>query len=283
MNKLLAGIYLLILSFATVISLYIPEHTTEAEEAIVIPKEAIRLRILANSDSEKDQELKKKIRDDVNKEITEWVSDLTSLPEARELLKSKLPEIQQIAIRRAEAEGITTPIKVDFGKATFPTKLYGQFLYPAGEYEAIVITIGEGEGANWWCVLYPPLCFLDFSNGLAVSPGVEEDSERVEEPIQAEIEESVDKETEEDTAEEEPVEMNQEEKEEEASVSVEEELVVHEAAAEKEKKAEQEEKRASSPEREKTERPLEEPLYAEGEPQAVELRLAIVEFFKRDK
>ena len=65
-------------------------------------------------------------------------------------------------------------MNVKFGKVQFPTKLYGQFLYPAGEYQAILITLGSGEGANWWCVLYPPLCFLDFSNGVAVSDGFEE-------------------------------------------------------------------------------------------------------------
>lgn len=206
MNKLLAGIYILILSIGTIISLYIPDQVAEAEETIVIPKEAIRLRILANSDNKADQELKRKIRDDVNAEITKWVSDLESLPEARRLLKSKLPEIQKIARERAEREGMQSEVQVDFSQAKFPTKLYGQFLYPAGEYEAIVITIGEGNGANWWCVLYPPLCFLDFSTGTAVSPGVEESNE---------------------------------------------------------------------PDSEK------EPVYAEGEPKAPEVKLAIVEFFKK--
>ncbi|MFK2825624.1 stage II sporulation protein R [Bacillus sp. B190/17] len=188
MNKLIAGIYLIILSLSTITSLYIPNQAAEAEETIVIPKEAIRLRILANSDSTEDQELKRKIRDDVNTEITKWVSDLESLPEARRLLKSKLPEIQQIALKRAEKEGVSNSIQVNFGKAKFPTKLYGQFLYPAGEYEAIVITIGEGTGANWWCVLYPPLCFLDFSSGTAVSPGIEENvqQDQTKEPVYAE-------------------------------------------------------------------------------------------------
>ncbi|MEK4027707.1 MULTISPECIES: stage II sporulation protein R [Bacillaceae] len=195
MNRLIAGIYLLILSIGTIMSLYIPDQAAEAEETIVIPKEAIRLRILANSDNATDQELKRKIRDDVNKEITKWVSNLESLPEARRLLKSKLPEIQEIAIKRAREEGIQTNIKVNFGQAKFPTKLYGQFLYPAGEYEAIVITIGEGNGANWWCVLYPPLCFLDFSNGTAISPGVEENnhSDQQKVPVYAEGEEQVPK------------------------------------------------------------------------------------------
>ena len=69
-------------------------------------------------------------------------------------------------------------VKVEFGVVEFPTKLYGEFLYPAGEYEAILITLGEGKGANWWCVLFPPLCFLDFSNGVAVSEGFDEEEEK---------------------------------------------------------------------------------------------------------
>ena len=145
------------------------ESVRASEEAVVIPEEAIRLRILANSDSEEDQEIKRQIRDEVNANITNWVGELTSLEAARQVLKSKLPDIQQIAQQYVEEHGLQQEVKVEFGKASFPTKLYGQYLYPAGEYEAIVITLGEGSGANWWCVLFPPLCFLDFSNGTAVS------------------------------------------------------------------------------------------------------------------
>lgn len=166
--------YLLLLSFATILSLYMPKNEATAQEETVIPNEAIRLRILANSDSDEDQALKRKVRDAVNAEITQWVQDLTSLEEARNTIKSGLPEIQKIAEEVVAHENETQSVKVDFGKVDFPTKLYGQFLYPAGEYEAILITLGEGEGANWWCVLFPPLCFLDFSNGVAVSEGFEE-------------------------------------------------------------------------------------------------------------
>ncbi|MBM7648349.1 stage II sporulation protein R [Bacillus ectoiniformans] len=188
MNKFTAVLYLLLLSIGTIVSLYIPDQAAEAEETIVIPKEAIRLRILANSDNASDQDLKRKIRDAVNAEITKWVADIESLPKARALLKEKLPEIQAIAMKTAEEEGSSQSVKAEFGKVKFPTKLYGQFLYPAGEYEAILITIGEGEGANWWCVLYPPLCFLDFSNGAAVGPGIEENSaeDQEKEPVYAE-------------------------------------------------------------------------------------------------
>ena len=167
----LAIIYLLILTIGTIFSLYIPkQEAVKADAAMaVIPDEAIRLRILANSDREADQAVKRLIRDEVNQDITGWVAELTSLEEAREVIMSHLDEIQATAESVIAKEGLNQSVKVDFGQAKFPTKLYGQFLYPAGDYEAVIITLGEGEGANWWCVLFPPLCFLDFSNGTAVS------------------------------------------------------------------------------------------------------------------
>lgn len=178
MKKSAAIIYILLLCAGTILSLYTPKNEVTAKEAMVIPNEAIRLRILADSDLEKDQNIKRLIRDEVNKEITTWVQELTSIEAAREVIKSRLPEIQAIAERVVAAEGATQSVKTEFDKVQFPTKLYGKFLYPAGEYEAILITIGEGEGANWWCVLYPPLCFLDFSNGEATSEGFDENDSK---------------------------------------------------------------------------------------------------------
>jgi stage II sporulation protein R len=164
-----------VLSLGTMLSLYMPKTEAAAKESIVIPGEAIRLRILANSDYEEDQAIKRKVRDAVNAQITLWVQDLTSMEKARTVIKAKLPEIQAISEQVVREQGSNQSVNVEFGKVQFPTKLYGQFLYPAGEYQAILITLGSGEGANWWCVLYPPLCFLDFSNGVAVSDGFEEE------------------------------------------------------------------------------------------------------------
>ncbi|MET3699027.1 stage II sporulation protein R [Bacillus oleivorans] len=178
--KILAGLYLLILVIGTVLSLYIPKNEVTANEALVIPNEAIRLRILANSDSEKDQAVKRKVRDEVNQAITVWVSELTSLEAARDTIRGNLPKIEEIAKRILKEEGLHYSVNVDFEEVQFPTKLYGDFLYSAGTYEAVLITLGEGSGANWWCVLFPPLCFVDFSNGIATSPGFEENGKKVE-------------------------------------------------------------------------------------------------------
>lgn len=193
-TKLIAVIYIIILSIGTVLSLYIPKNEVTANDIIVIPSEAIRLRILANSDHEKDQVVKRQVRDAINAEITKWVSDLTSVEEARSLIQSKMPEIQKIAEKVLIENELQQTVKAEYGKKVeFPTKLYGEFLYPAGEYEAILVTLGEGQGANWWCVLFPPLCFLDFSNGVAVSEGFDEEEEKTakveKEPVFVEEEE----------------------------------------------------------------------------------------------
>ncbi|WP_192894771.1 stage II sporulation protein R [Neobacillus notoginsengisoli] len=174
-NKTLVWLYLVVLSIATIANLYAPQTKAAGKEEIVIPGEAIRLRILANSDRQGDQELKRMVRDAVNERITEWVSELTNLDEARMVIQSHLPEIEAEARKVLQENGSSQQAKAEFGKVQFPTKLYGEYLYPAGEYEAILITLGEGKGANWWCVLFPPLCFLDFSSGTAVrSPGFED-------------------------------------------------------------------------------------------------------------
>lgn len=173
---------------------------TSAQGQQVIPDEAIRLRILANSDTDEDQALKRKVRDAVNAEITEWVAELTSIEAARELIQERLPEIEKIVARVLEEENSNQSYTVDYGRnVQFPTKLYGQFLYPAGEYEAILISLGEAEGANWWCVLFPPLCFLDFSTGDAIEASDEEGKDvaieqDVEKKEQVEKEEKKDKE-----------------------------------------------------------------------------------------
>ncbi len=133
-----------------------------------IPKESIRLRIIANSDSFQDQWLKRKVRDSIVEQMNQWVKDLHSYDEARSFVAKKLPKLQQIVDNTIQQYGFSYKAVVDFGKVPFPTKLYGSYVYPAGDYEALRVRIGEAKGQNWWCVLFPPLCFIDMSNGDAV-------------------------------------------------------------------------------------------------------------------
>ncbi|MEW4215133.1 stage II sporulation protein R [Bacillus thuringiensis] len=161
--------YLLILLIGAQLLVQFGYMKADAKGPSVIPKEAVRLRILANSDSDKDQALKRKVRDEVKAQIDGWVADLTSFEEARKVIQSHIPEIEKTVENTLKREGSRDSFQVKFSKnVKFPTKVYGNFIYPAGEYEAVLITIGEGEGANWWCVLFPPMCFLDFSSGTAV-------------------------------------------------------------------------------------------------------------------
>ncbi|PEC80523.1 stage II sporulation protein R [Bacillus cereus] len=161
--------YLLILLIGAQLLVQFGYMKADAKGPSVIPKEAVRLRILANSDSDKDQALKRKVRDEVKAQIDGWVTDLTSFEEARKVIQSHIPEIEKTVENTLKREGSKDSFQVKFSKnVKFPTKVYGNFIYPAGEYEAVLITIGEGEGANWWCVLFPPMCFLDFSSGTAV-------------------------------------------------------------------------------------------------------------------
>lgn len=181
MKKQVIIFILLLLIGANLIQIF-DRSIVEAEGPVVIPDEAIRLRILANSDSPEDQEVKRKVRDAVNAEITTWVEDLTSIEAARALIEERVPEIEAIAKNVLVEEGINQTVKVDFDyDVNFPTKIYGNYIYPAGQYEAILITLGNGGGANWWCVLFPPLCFLDFSNGDAVDRNKEKSETTVNE------------------------------------------------------------------------------------------------------
>lgn len=146
-------------------------QATAQDDIQEIPDEAIRLRILANSDDEADQDIKHLVRDQVSQQVSDWVEHMTDIDEARELIASRLPEIEQIiadTLQEAHVDNQTFDVTYR-DDVTFPTKLYDTYLYPAGEYEAILITIGEGQGSNWWCVLFPPLCFVDFSDGASVA------------------------------------------------------------------------------------------------------------------
>lgn len=171
--------FFILVTMASMFSLYLPKSFAQEEDVVVIPNEAIRLRILANSNSEQDQRIKRIVRDRVNAQITEWVSELTSMEAAREKIITNLDILEATAKEVLEENGVNQKVQIRFGEVDFPTKLYGNFLYPAGKYEAVLITLGEGTGANWWCVLFPPLCFLDFSSGTAVSDGFEDKGKNV--------------------------------------------------------------------------------------------------------
>ncbi|MEN1967661.1 stage II sporulation protein R [Lentibacillus sp. N15] len=191
MKKLVFFIAVIILIFLIMPTKGMFQQASSEQGYQVIPDDAIRLRILANSDNDEDQRVKRAVRDEVNKSIAGWVEDIADIDKARKVIQGKLPEIETIVDTVLEKENAPQSFQVEYGeKVSFPTKVYGNFLYPAGEYEAVLITLGEGEGANWWCVLFPPLCFLDFSNGTTVAKAASSEKEVVPEE-QANEEEEV--------------------------------------------------------------------------------------------
>jgi stage II sporulation protein R len=133
-----------------------------------IPQESIRLRILANSDSVSDQALKRQVRDAIVEQMNGWVTGPTSLEEARLLVKERLGELEAVTGDVIKRYGYNYTYQVELGVVPFPAKMYGSKVYPAGDYEAVRVTIGAGNGQNWWCVLFPPLCFVDTARGEAV-------------------------------------------------------------------------------------------------------------------
>ncbi|SDO63772.1 stage II sporulation protein R [Paenibacillus sp. yr247] len=163
--------HLLLVAFALIVMITCWEsnRTNAAVISPTIPEESIRLRILANSDSPQDQALKREIRDAIIARMQNWVVGPQSLEEARAVVIAHLPEFDLLVGQMIEARGYSYSHAVELGKVPFPTKMYGNEVYPAGDYEALRVTIGTGEGQNWWCVLFPPLCFVDSLSGEAVA------------------------------------------------------------------------------------------------------------------
>ncbi|MCT4618959.1 MAG: stage II sporulation protein R [Marinisporobacter sp.] len=126
----------------------------------------IRFHVLANSDSPEDQALKLKVRDRIISEMNPKFDKSKSLDETREIIKENLKSIEKIAMEEIKKNNYGYFVKASLGDFDFPTKNYGCITMPAGNYEALRVVIGKGEGANWWCVLFPPLCFIDMKNGL---------------------------------------------------------------------------------------------------------------------
>lgn len=116
----------------------------------------IRLHVIANSDSESDQSLKLAVRDGVLNKIKELNADTKR--DASDYIKNEGDDIAALCDGILKENGSNDTVHIEFGKENYPARYYDSFALPAGEYTSLRIVIGEGEGRNWWCVLYPPLC-----------------------------------------------------------------------------------------------------------------------------
>ena len=131
-----------------------------------LAEQIIRLHVRADSDSDEAQELKMKVKSSVVAYIEPLLRDSTGIDESRQILNDNIEAIRDNALDTLQDNGCEDDVSVYFENAYFPAKSYGDVTFPPGEYEAFRIDIGKASGRNWWCVLYPPLCFVDASYGV---------------------------------------------------------------------------------------------------------------------
>jgi stage II sporulation protein R len=171
MNK--RSVALVVFALIMLLAIWEGNKTNAAVVDGLIPQDSIRLRILADSDSPRDQRIKRDVRDALVAQMKEWIKGPTTLEEARAIASDRMPELGAIVQAVLDTYDTDYGYKIELGQVPFPTKVYGGAVYPAGDYEALRVTLGDGEGQNWWCVLFPPLCFVDGVTGDAVSERAE--------------------------------------------------------------------------------------------------------------
>ncbi|NJD02642.1 MAG: stage II sporulation protein R [Ruminiclostridium sp.] len=134
----------------------------------------IRLHVIANSDSPADQELKRDVRDKVMEYMKLQLGASKNVDQTRIIIKENIDKLKAVIKDEIIRQGWDYDVRISLGSYPFPTKSYGDIALPAGNYEALRVVIGKGEGANWWCVIFPPLCFVDVTHGTVPEP-VKED------------------------------------------------------------------------------------------------------------
>lgn len=131
-----------------------------------ISESVFRLHVIANSDSDEDQNLKYKVRDRLLDYMNNLCSDTKTKEEAMQIANNNLEQFKEIAEGVVKENGYNYLVDVSISKTDFPTKTYGDIVLPAGNYDALNVKIGSSSGHNWWCVMFPPLCFVDVSSGI---------------------------------------------------------------------------------------------------------------------
>jgi stage II sporulation protein R len=125
-----------------------------------------RLHVIANSDSDEDQNLKYIVRDNLLEYMNNLCSNCTTKEQAITLANEHKEDFKRIALNTIYDQGFNYDVNINIGQFDFPTKTYGDISLPAGYYDALRVEIGEAKGQNWWCVMFPPLCFVDISSGI---------------------------------------------------------------------------------------------------------------------
>lgn len=139
-----------------------------------ISSSVFRLHVIANSNSDEDQSLKYKVRDNLLNYMNNICKDCNSKEEAINIVSKHQEEFKQVALETIKNEGYSYNVEIEIGNFEFPTKHYGDISLPAGFYDALKVEIGKAEGRNWWCVMFPSLCFVDVSSGIVPKESKEE-------------------------------------------------------------------------------------------------------------
>lgn len=156
----------IILSFLLFIYISICAFSYAQNVSTDIANSVFRLHVIANSDSEEDQNLKYIVRDSLLNYMNSICKDCSSKQEAISIVENNKDIFEQIAIDTIKEHGYSYSVNINVGNFEFPTKNYGDISLPAGYYDALRVEIGEAKGQNWWCVMFPPLCFVDISSGV---------------------------------------------------------------------------------------------------------------------
>lgn len=166
-KRRLAVLLIMVIVISLMVGYYRVNYTGNLDAVTEgIADSIIRFHVRANSDSEEDQEVKLKVKQAVVDYIEPLLADSQSIDESRNILMEQSDNIKEVAINTLRSEGHDDSVNVYFENSYFPVKSYGDVTFPAGYYEAFRVDIGAAEGKNWWCVLYPPLCFVDAVYGV---------------------------------------------------------------------------------------------------------------------
>lgn len=131
------------------------------EDTVIIPDTAIRLRVIPNSNSSIDQSMKNKVKEYLENNTYQILKEEDNIEEARKIIKDNIPELEENITKIFNDNNYNMNYTVNYGYNYFPNKEYRGIKYNEGYYESIVISIGEAQGDNWWCVLFPNLCLID--------------------------------------------------------------------------------------------------------------------------
>ncbi len=142
------------------------KNATKAAVLEGISDSLIRFHVIANSDTDQDQQLKLKVRDAVLAKMTGILSESNSIDETRTLIYDHMDTMKEIASGVIKDHGYDYKVDISIKMEQFPLKAYGDIILPPGKYESLLIEIGEAKGKNWWCVMFPPLCFVDVTHGV---------------------------------------------------------------------------------------------------------------------